>query len=118
MSQAQNIHLLQDMFQLSVIALVSVLNHYHINGLHLFWDALYFAYNLGMKKMFCVENIENCFHVKMDMRFFPKTFQQYLERVKSFTLMLSVWPLGQVRELNIRVIWGLKPCIVPVDPTL
>ena len=34
-------HFLQDMFQMSTIAFVSVINHYHINGLHLFWDTLY-----------------------------------------------------------------------------
>ena len=27
---------LQDMFQMTAIALVSLINHYHINGLHLF----------------------------------------------------------------------------------
>ena len=32
----QRIHFLQDMFQMTAIALVSVINHYHINGLHLF----------------------------------------------------------------------------------
>ena len=26
---------------MTVIALVSVINHNHINGLHLFWDTLY-----------------------------------------------------------------------------
>ena len=35
MSLAQRIHFLFDMFQMSVIALVPVINHYHINGLHL-----------------------------------------------------------------------------------
>ena len=32
---------LQDMFQMTTIVLVSVINHYHNNGLHLFWDTLY-----------------------------------------------------------------------------
>ena len=32
---------LYDVFQMISIALVSVINHYHINGLHLFWDTLY-----------------------------------------------------------------------------
>ena len=27
---------LQDVFQMTAIALVSVINHYHINGLHIF----------------------------------------------------------------------------------
>ena len=35
-SLAERIHFLQDVFQMAVIALVSVINHYHINGLHLF----------------------------------------------------------------------------------
>ena len=30
---------LQDVFQMTAIVLVSVLNDYHINGLHLFGDA-------------------------------------------------------------------------------
>ena len=34
-------HFLQDVFQMTTIALISVINHYHINGLHLFWDILY-----------------------------------------------------------------------------
>ena len=34
-------HFLLDVFQMTAIALVSVINHYHINGLHLFWDTLY-----------------------------------------------------------------------------
>ena len=37
----QRMPLLQDMFQMTTIVLVSVINHYHINGLHLFWDTLY-----------------------------------------------------------------------------
>ena len=41
MSLAQRMHFLQDMFQMTAIALVSVINHNHINGLHLFWDTLY-----------------------------------------------------------------------------
>ena len=32
---------LEDGFQMTAIALVSVINHYHINGLHLCWDTLY-----------------------------------------------------------------------------
>ena len=40
MSWAQTMHFLQDIFQMTAIALVSVINHYHINGLQLFWDAL------------------------------------------------------------------------------
>ena len=41
MSLAQRMHFLQNLFQMTAIALVSVLNYYHINGLHLFWDTLY-----------------------------------------------------------------------------
>ena len=33
-------------FQTTVIALVSVINHYPINGLHLFWDTLYISLSL------------------------------------------------------------------------
>ena len=42
MSPAQRMHFLQDIVQMTNIALVSVINHYHINGLHLFWNTLYF----------------------------------------------------------------------------
>ena len=44
MSLAQRMHLLLDVFQMTAIALVSVINHYHINGLHLFWDTLYLKF--------------------------------------------------------------------------
>ena len=36
MSLVQRMHYLQDMFQISTTALVSVINNFHINGLHLF----------------------------------------------------------------------------------
>ena len=36
MSLFQRTHFLQDVFQMTTIALVSVINHYHINGLHYF----------------------------------------------------------------------------------
>ena len=32
---------LQNMFQKTAFAFISVINHYHINGLHQFWDTLY-----------------------------------------------------------------------------
>ena len=32
---------LQAVFQMTAIALVSVINPYHIDRLHLFWDTLY-----------------------------------------------------------------------------
>ena len=41
MSLAQRIHFLHYMFQMTAIALVSVINHYHINGLHPFWNTVY-----------------------------------------------------------------------------
>ena len=41
MSLAQRMHFLQDVFQIIAIALVSEINHYHTNGLHLFLDTLY-----------------------------------------------------------------------------
>ena len=41
MSLAQRMHFLKDMFQITAIALVSVINHCHINGLHLFGDTMY-----------------------------------------------------------------------------
>ena len=43
MSLAQRVHFLQDVFQMTAIVLVSVINH-HINGLYLFWDTLYLTY--------------------------------------------------------------------------
>ena len=39
----QRIHFLQNVLQITAIALVSVINHYHINGLYRFWDTLYFG---------------------------------------------------------------------------
>ena len=37
---AEKMHFLQDLFQMTTIELVCVINFYHINGLHLFWDIL------------------------------------------------------------------------------
>ena len=42
LSFAQRIHFLQDLFQMTAIALFSVINHYDIYGLHLFCDTLYY----------------------------------------------------------------------------
>ena len=36
MSLAQRMDFLLDVFQMTAIAIVSVINNYHINGLHLF----------------------------------------------------------------------------------
>ena len=44
MSLSQRMHFLSDMLQMTTIALVSVVNHYYINRLHLFWDTLYYKY--------------------------------------------------------------------------
>ena len=44
MSLAERMYFLQDMFQMTAIALVSVVNHNHINRLHLFWNNLYLQY--------------------------------------------------------------------------
>ena len=41
MSLTQRMHFLEDVFQMTGIVLVSGINHFHINGLHLFWDTLY-----------------------------------------------------------------------------
>ena len=38
LSLAQMMHFLLDVFQMTAIVLVSVINHYHLNGLHLFCD--------------------------------------------------------------------------------
>ena len=48
MSLAQRIHFLQDVFQMTTIEFVSVINHYHINGLYLIWDTLYFNFGRSM----------------------------------------------------------------------
>ena len=38
---AQRMHFLQDVFQMTAIVPVSVINQYHNNELNLFWDTLY-----------------------------------------------------------------------------
>ena len=43
MCLSQKMHFLQDTFQMTAIAIASVTNHYHINGLHLFWNTLYLS---------------------------------------------------------------------------
>ena len=41
MPLSQRMHFILDVFQMTAVALVSVINHDHINGLHLFWDTQY-----------------------------------------------------------------------------
>ena len=53
MSPAQRMHFLQDMFQMTAIVPVTVINHYHINGLHLFWDTLYYVHILFHEQEVC-----------------------------------------------------------------
>ena len=43
---AKRIYFLQDVFQMTAIELISAINYYHINGLHLFWDTLVNNYSL------------------------------------------------------------------------
>ena len=70
MSLTQRKHFLQDVFQMIAMALVSVINHYHINRLHLFWDTLYDKRNQysikknfkknkkhAIMKLFCLSNL-------------------------------------------------------------
>ena len=38
---AERMHFLQDVIQMTTIAFVSVINYYHIYGLHQFWDTIY-----------------------------------------------------------------------------
>ena len=40
MSLAQRMYFLQDVYQMTAIAFVTVIIHYHINGVYLFWDTL------------------------------------------------------------------------------
>ena len=49
MSLAQRMHFLQDVFQMTAIVLVSVIKHYYINGLNLFWDSLYMYKRFDIK---------------------------------------------------------------------
>ena len=41
MPLAQSMHSLRNVFQMTPKSIVLEINRYHINGLHLFWDALY-----------------------------------------------------------------------------
>ena len=41
MCLVQRMYFSQDVFQMTAIVLVSVINHYHTKGLHLFWNTLY-----------------------------------------------------------------------------
>ena len=50
---AQRMHFLQDVFEITAVALVSLINNYYINELNLFWDTL------NNKKEKYIENIEN-----------------------------------------------------------
>ena len=45
-SPAQRMNLITDVFQMAGTAPLSNMNHYHINGLHLFWDTLFLYLSL------------------------------------------------------------------------
>ena len=47
MSLVERMYFLQEVFQMTTIALLSVINRYHINGLHLFWDTFYALFFLN-----------------------------------------------------------------------
>ena len=47
MSKAERMHFLLDVFQMTAIVTVSEINHYHINGLHLFEYTLYISEKQG-----------------------------------------------------------------------
>ena len=48
---------LLDVFQLTDIVLVLVINHYHMNGLHLFWDTQYLV---KLRKYYRISVINHC----------------------------------------------------------
>ena len=41
---SQKTHFLQGMFQMTAIALITVINHYHINGVHLLRHPVFMSY--------------------------------------------------------------------------
>ena len=51
MSLAQRMHFLLDVFQITVIELVSVINHYHINELNLFSYIQDFWCTISLKRV-------------------------------------------------------------------
>ena len=86
MSLAQMMHFLQDMFQMTAIALISVINHYHINGLHLFRDT-----HSSLKK-----------HVEND---FPSRWESQINmKISELLVIQSPWVrLNKMLQVNIFI---------------
>ena len=51
---------------MAAIGLISVINHYHINGLHLFWETLYITVNLKKKWQFTTTGTTGRYQRKND----------------------------------------------------
>ena len=62
MSVAQRVHFLEDEFQMTTIRLTLVINHYHINGLHLFRDTLYIYIYIYILKNAAVKSFDSINH--------------------------------------------------------
>ena len=96
------IHYLQDMFQMTAIALVSVIN-YHINGLHLFWDTLYSLTNSLRDKR---------------VHIFPKGIKQKVNVVARQEFELAYYDVAvkHISHLPIANLptefWFLKKCLI------
>ena len=93
MSLAERVHFLQDVLQMTAIAFVSVINHYHINWLHQFWDTLYLEIIPWTmeQKIFCVKIYESksfkTVLAKHKRKFNFNTFpngSQFFKMVKNF----------------------------------
>ena len=65
---------------MTAIALVSVINHYHINGLHLFWDTLYLN---SFKILFFSSETKK-------IKGQEKSFQQYFEFIYLYSFLSLV----------------------------
>ena len=95
MSLVQRMYFLQDMFQMRDIVLVSVINHYHSNGLHLFWDILYIIIISLLSRVFAIGPGDQG---SIPGWVIPKTLKMVLDAFLINTQHYKVWIKGKVDQ--------------------
>ena len=96
-------HFLQNVFEMTALTIISVINHYHINRLHLFWDILYNRCNITeyiTKEIYTLSYVLSfCWGIVFDV-----TCGQWLTGRSDFDQRLARLPdQGTLRGWRIRV---------------
>ena len=125
MSLAQRMHFLQVVFQITAVTLASVINDYHTNGFHLFWDTLIYHHHqvvplaqisLTLSRHFSLSFIASgrssglhpvsshscCMHVRAGC---PAFARPYVGVHRSTSLMSTSLLLQQCHACLVRLTW-------------